>query len=46
MILIRDFGKASYLFLDSIATFSSTEIISYNELVKYTVLLSMITIKR
>ena len=46
MILIRDFGKASNLFLDSIATFSSTEIITYNELVKYTVLLSIITISR
>ena len=45
-MLTRDFNKAALLFLDSISTFSSSEIISYNELVKYTVLLCMISIKR
>jgi len=46
LILVRDFSKAANLFLDSIATFSSSEIISFNELVKYTILLSIISINR
>ena len=44
--MIRDFKASSSLFLDAISTFNSAEVISYNELVKYTVLTSMMSLKR
>jgi len=44
--MIRDFKNSSALFLDAVSTFNSSEIISYNELVKYTVLTSMVTCTR
>ena len=45
-MLIRDIKNASSLFLECVSTFTSTEIISYQELVRYTVLTSMITLDR
>jgi len=45
-LIIRDLKKASELFLDCVSTFSSPEIISYNELVYYTVLTCMIFLSR
>ena len=45
-MLTRDFIRASNLFVESISTFSSSEIISYNELVRYTVLIGIIAVKR
>ena len=36
-----DFATASALFLDSIATFTATELFDYNRLVLYTVLLAL-----
>lgn len=44
--MIRDFKKSSELFLDCISTFASPEVISYNDLVYYTVLTSLISISR
>lgn len=44
--MIRDFKSASQMFLDSVSTFTAKEVITYNELVKYTVLTSMITLHR
>jgi len=44
--MIRDFKKASELFLDSIQTFTAKEIISYKELVYYTILTSLISLPR
>ncbi|CAK59435.1 unnamed protein product (macronuclear) [Paramecium tetraurelia] len=45
-LMIRDITKACKLFLDSVATFNSSEIISYNEIVSYTVLTSIICLDR
>ena len=45
-MLIRDIKTASDLFLDCIATFNSQEIISYNELIYYTILVSIISLDR
>jgi 26S proteasome regulatory subunit N7 len=46
MIMIRDFKGGAKLLLDSISTFNSPEIISYSELVFYTVLTSMVSLSR
>ncbi|CAD8205675.1 unnamed protein product [Paramecium pentaurelia] len=45
-LMIRDITKASKLFLDSVATFNSSEVISYNEVVSYTILTSIICLDR
>jgi len=44
--MIRDMNRACNLFIDSVSTFNSSEIIEYNEIVKYTVLLSIIVLDR
>lgn len=43
---VRNFKKAAHLFLDSIATFSSAELVSYNAFIKYTVLMSIASLDR
>jgi 26S proteasome regulatory subunit N7 len=45
-LMLREFKLTSKLFLDCISTFASHDIISYNELVYYTVLTSLISIPR
>ncbi|KAG1149897.1 hypothetical protein G6F37_003305 [Rhizopus arrhizus] len=46
LMSIRDFKGAATLFLDTLSTFTSTEIMSYKEFVKYAVLTSLISMKR
>ncbi|CAO3646709.1 unnamed protein product [Mucor hiemalis] len=46
LMSIRDFKGASTLFLDTLSTFTSTEIMSYQDFVKYAVLTSLISLKR
>ncbi|CAG8458825.1 13595_t:CDS:2 [Ambispora leptoticha] len=43
---IRDFKTAANLFLDTLSTFMSTELMSYKEFVKYAVLAGAISLKR
>jgi len=45
-LINRDFKSATPLLLDTLATFSSTELMDYKDFVKYAVLSSMITLKR
>jgi 26S proteasome regulatory subunit N7 len=45
-LMIRDIKTASSLFLDCVSTFASPEVIAYPELVRYTVLVSIITLDR
>lgn len=45
-MLLRDFSKASQVFLDSISTFSATELMSYETFVFYTVSLGMLALDR
>jgi len=42
-MMIRDFKKASDLFVNSIATFTATEVMSFRDFVFYTVVLSILT---
>lgn len=42
----RDFQLAAKNFLDSISTFTSNELMSYSKLVEYTILVSIISLKR
>ena len=42
-MMIRDFKKASDLFVNSVATFTATEVMSYKEFVFYTVVLGILT---
>jgi len=46
LLSIRDFKSASKLFLDSIATFTATELLSYNHFIMYTVLAAMVALPR
>jgi 26S proteasome regulatory subunit N7 len=46
LMSLREFKKASELFLTSIATFSSYELLSMREFVTYTVLMAMISVDR
>lgn len=46
LMSIRDFKRASTLLLDSIATFTATELVSYNTFVMYTVLTSLLALPR
>lgn len=46
LIMIREFKKASNLFLDSVATFTATELLPYNNFVLYTVVTSLISLPR
>ena len=43
---IRDFKTAANLFLDTVATFTSYELMDYKSFVKYTVYCSMIALER
>ena len=45
-MMIRDFKKASDLFVNSVATFTATEVMSYKEFVFYTVVLGILTQSR
>ena len=42
----RDFKKAAELFLESLSTFSTTELFSYNTFIFYTVLTAVIALDR
>jgi len=46
LMSIRDFKGAAGLFLDTLSTFTSTELMDYNDFVKYAVLTSLISLKR
>lgn len=43
---IRDFKHAAELFLDSLSTFTCTELMSFHDFIKYSVLMSMIALDR
>ncbi|CCJ29694.1 unnamed protein product [Pneumocystis jirovecii] len=43
---IRNFKEASRLFLDSISTFTSTELMEYEDVVKYTIITGSISLER
>lgn len=45
-LLTRNLKRTSELFLDSISTFNSPDIITYARVVKYTVLTSLISVGR
>lgn len=45
-IMVRNFAHAANLFLDAVTTFNSPEILSYNDLIFYTVLTSMVSLDR
>ena len=45
-ITVRDFKKASTLLLDSVATFTATELLSYNHFVLFTVVTCLISLER
>lgn len=45
-LVVRDFKKATDLFLDSIATFTCYELMDYKQFVHYTVVTAMISLKR
>ncbi|XP_060520328.1 26S proteasome non-ATPase regulatory subunit 6-like isoform X2 [Cylas formicarius] len=45
-LTVRDFMTASNAFVSSISTFVCTEITSYEEFIRYTILTSMLTLKR
>ena len=42
----RDFKAAVKLFLDAVSTFTSTELMSYDEFVRYTVYMAIVTLPR
>lgn len=42
----RDFKTAALNFLESISTFTSYELMSYSKLVEYSILVSVISLKR
>jgi len=45
-MIIRNFKAASLLFLESVSTFSSTELMPYNKYIFYTIIVSMISLDR
>lgn len=45
-LMVRDFKKATDLFLDSIATFTCYELMDYTQFVHYTVVAAIISLKR
>jgi 26S proteasome regulatory subunit N7 len=45
-VMIRNFRDAATLFLDAIPTFNSPEVVSFNELVFYTISTSMVSLER
>ncbi len=46
LLMVRDFKKASALFLDAVATFTATELLSYNHFIMYAVTTSLIALPR
>ncbi|ETV93706.1 hypothetical protein H310_12470 [Aphanomyces invadans] len=46
LLMARDFKKASILFQDSVATFTSTELMSYQTMIFYAVITSVLTTSR
>ncbi|KAI7865897.1 26S proteasome subunit RPN7-domain-containing protein [Spinellus fusiger] len=46
LMSIRDFKGAASLFIDTLSTFTSTEMMSYKDFVKYAVLTSVISMQR
>lgn len=46
LISIREFKSAVYLFFDTLATFTCTEFMEYEDFIKYTALTAAITLKR
>ena len=46
LMLIRDFKQAALNFLDILATFNSTELFSFQDFIKYTVLMSLVSLER
>jgi len=45
-IAVRDFGKAARLFLETVSTFTSYELMDYTQFVKYAVYASIISLER
>lgn len=45
-LAIRDFTTATNLFMNAVSTFVCTELISYREFIKYTILSSMLSLNR
>merc|ERR1712001_45587 len=45
-IAVRDFGKAAKLFLETVSTFTSYELMDYTQFVKYAVYASIISLER
>eukprot|EP00052_Salpingoeca_macrocollata_P004823 m.43757 g.43757 ORF g.43757 m.43757 type:complete len:383 (+) comp14477_c0_seq1:192-1340(+) len=45
-VAVRDFAAAAALFLDTVSTFTSTELMEYKEFVGYTVLCSVLALAR
>merc|ERR1719412_558868 len=45
-IAVRDFGKAAKLFLETVSTFTSYELMDYTQFVKYAVYASIISLDR
>ena len=46
MLITRDFKTSSQLFIDGIATFSCTELCSYDTFIYYTIIICIITLPR
>jgi len=46
LLMVRDFKKSSSLFLDSIATFTATELLPYNQFILYAVTASVVALPR
>jgi 26S proteasome regulatory subunit N7 len=45
-MIIRDFKKAAELLLDSVSTFTCSELLDYKEFVFYTVVTAMVSLDR
>jgi len=45
-MLIRNFKQAAELFLSGIATFSSHDILNYDQFIYYTILTSLVSLER
>ena len=43
---VRDFKTAASLFIDTLSTFTCTELISYKEFIKYTIITTMVGLDR
>lgn len=46
LISIRQFNRGGELFLDSLSTFTATELVSYNDFVALTIIANTLTLKR